>query len=199
MHGAAAALYGAGMTLNDAFDARDDRAKHPERPIPSGAVSAAAAFAQGGALVAIALALAFAAGPRPGLAAALLAGAILLYDGFLKRWAVPGAIAMGACRYLDVQLGAGFAAGAALPPALALGAYVALLTFISTFEDRPGADRARRARLTFRLLLGIFLVDGASLAIAGRPALGAAAAALALSVPALARLQSRLTRASAGG
>jgi 4-hydroxybenzoate polyprenyltransferase len=199
LHGAAAALYCGGMTLNDAFDAEVDRAKHPERPIPAGLVGRGAAFAQGAVAIAIGLALAAAASPRHAAAAAALTAAILAYDGFLKRWAVPGAIAMGACRYLDVQLGAGFAAGAAPPAALALGAYVAAVTFISTFEDRPGADRARRARLTLGLLLGIFFVDAASLALAGRAALAAAAAALALTAPALARLQTRLTRASAGG
>lgn len=195
VHAAALAFYFAGMTLNDAFDAAIDRTKHPERPIPSGAVSRRGAFAQGGALLATGLALAAAAGPRHALAGALLAAAILAYDGLLKRWTFAGALAMGACRYLDVQLGAGFAAGLAFAPALALGAYVTALTLVSTLEDRPGpaAARARRLRLTFRLLLGIFLVDAAALAATGHPLLALAAAALASSPPVLARLQARLT------
>lgn len=188
VHGAALALYAAGMTLNDAFDAEVDRTKHPERPIPSGAVSRGAAFAQGGALLAAGLGLGAAAGPAHAAAAGALAAAILAYDGFLKRFALPGALAMGACRYLDVQLGAAFARGAAFGPAIALGAYVVLVTLVSTAEDRPGADRARRMRLTFRLLHGIFLVDALSLLVTGHPAPAAAAAALVASVPLLAAL-----------
>jgi 4-hydroxybenzoate polyprenyltransferase len=192
-HGAAAAFYGAGMTLNDAFDAEVDRAKAPERPIPSGAISARAAFLQGMALLAAGIALAALGGPGRLAAGGALAAAILLYDGLLKRHAIPGALAMGACRYLDVQLGAGFAAGAAFPPALALGAYVAAITWRSTFEDRPGRDRAREKRKTRLSLLGIFAVDGAALAALGHTALGAAAAALAASVPLAGWLQRAAT------
>ena len=39
--------YVGGMYLNDAFDARIDAIERPERPIPSGAISAHAVFAAG--------------------------------------------------------------------------------------------------------------------------------------------------------
>lgn len=234
LHLAAACLYGAGMTLNDVFDARRDRALHPERPIPSGAVSARAAAAQGGALLAAGVGLAGLAGPAHGALAGLLAIAILLYDGLLKRWPIPGGLAMGLVRYLDVQIGVGIAIGGAFAwgfqPAVFLGLYVFVLTYLSTFEERaaaaPGAlrptlvlmclvlavagyafpynlvsvwfyasvaaaamffgmsawrgrSRAGYQRLTLVLLLGIFVVDGGSLAGLGRWDLGLATAALA--------------------
>ncbi|GIW72361.1 MAG: hypothetical protein KatS3mg102_1903 [Planctomycetota bacterium] len=151
-------LYGAGMTLNDAFDALRDRRLHPERPIPRGAIGRAAAFQQGGLLLAAGVGLAAVAGTQHLLLAAVLAGAILLYDGLLKRWAVPGAACMGAIRYLDVQLGAGFAAGPSLVPALVLGAYVACLTWLSTFEERPQDGRGLAAGIV--LVLFVLMVGG---------------------------------------
>ena len=191
LHVAAASMYLAGMTLNDAFDAAEDARKHPDRPIPSGAMTRGEAFAQGFFLLAIGLGSAFLAGPDAGLVASALAGAILAYDGFLKRWAMPGSMCMGLVRALDVQLGAGFARGIAFPPAIALGVYVFAVTMISRREDNPGVDRARMGRIVFLLLRGIFLVDALSLAAAGHYATAAAAAALVLSVPALAKAQAQ--------
>jgi len=153
--GAALCFYGGGMTLNDAFDAERDRALHPERPIPSGAVSRESAFAQGALLLAAGMGLAALAGPPHGLIAVALAVAILLYDGLLKRLAIPGALAMGLCRYLDVQLGAGFAAGAKFPPAALLGAYIVGVTFISTLEERPD-DAPKLRAAVYGLLFLLF-------------------------------------------
>jgi 4-hydroxybenzoate polyprenyltransferase len=155
LQAAAVLFYGGGMTLNDAFDALRDRTLHPERPIPSGAVTRPAAFLQGGLLLAAGLALAALAGPGHARAGGLLAGAILLYDGALKRFAIPGALAMGFCRYLDVQLGAGLAAGWAFGPALLLGAYIATTTYISTLEETPGATNRLRAALLVLVLVPI--------------------------------------------
>jgi 4-hydroxybenzoate polyprenyltransferase len=193
VHVAAIALYLGGMTLNDAFDAKEDEKKHPERPIPSGVLTRGEAFAQGFALLGIGLAGGFAAGQRTGLVACALAAAIVLYDGVAKRWAAPGALCMGLCRALDVQLGAGWA-GAGFWPAVALGAYIFAVTMLSTFEDRPNIDRAKMGRFVFTLLRGIFLVDALSLAAYGHYRVAAAAAALVLTVPLLARAQARLTR-----
>jgi 4-hydroxybenzoate polyprenyltransferase len=186
LHGAALAFYFAGMTLNDLFDAPRDRVLHPERPLPMGTISVRAAAAQGVLLLGAGLGLATAAG-QPG-AGALLAATILGYDAILKRWALPGALAMGACRYLDVQLGAELAQGWAFGPALALGGYVAAVTLISTLEDRPDADRPKMQRITRTLLLGIFFVNAGSLYMTGHPLLAIATAALAVTFPLLVRL-----------
>ncbi len=141
LHAVALCLYGAGMTLNDAFDAKRDRALHPSRPIPAGWVSRRAAFVQGGALLAAALLLAAWHGGATLLVAGFMALGILAYDALLKRWPVPGAIAMGFVRYLDVQLGAGLLLGPAFSPAIVLGLYVAALTWLSQFEERPREGR----------------------------------------------------------
>ena len=45
--GATACLYAGGVVLNDVFDRDIDRRERPERPIPSGRVSVAAASALG--------------------------------------------------------------------------------------------------------------------------------------------------------
>ena len=102
-------LYMAGVVLNDVFDLEIDRRERPERPLPSGRVSPAAASRLGwwllvlGVLVGSGTAF-FVGQMRPGTVAALLATCILLYDAWLKRTPM-GPLAMGACRTLNVMLG----------------------------------------------------------------------------------------------
>lgn len=163
---ASCCLYWAGMALNDVFDLERDRSLHPTRPIPAGRVSRAGGALFGAALLAGGLALGAAAGALlAGAAGALrgLAGAgavaacVLLYDGWLKRWRLPGSLAMGACRGVNALVGP-LAAGALSAP-LELGApggglalayaalltfYVAALTGVSTLEDED-APRTRVA------------------------------------------------------
>lgn len=142
-------IYMAGMVLNDLSDLERDRTLHPDRVLPSGRISpvrAALLFATlavaGGILASLALQAA------AGIAAALI-GAVLLYDTAAKRWAVPGALAMGLCRTLNMAMGMAAARGLALgsdpwlwgPPIL-LGIYVTALTLLSTLEERhPGVGR----------------------------------------------------------
>lgn len=102
-------LYMAGMVLNDVFDADIDAQERPDRPIPSGRVSRPTARLVGwqflglgvitGWLVAIRV-----GDLRPGIIVSLLAGCVVLYDGFLKRLPI-GPLGMGACRMLNVLLG----------------------------------------------------------------------------------------------
>ncbi len=120
-------LYPAGMILNDYFDRDIDAEQRPERPLPSGVISVAAARNAGFGLLAAGVAFAAVAGYRdlnqqslvgfagpfdldqrnfqPLLVALLLAAAIVLYNGVLKKtlFACPF---MGACRGLNVLLGA---------------------------------------------------------------------------------------------
>jgi 4-hydroxybenzoate polyprenyltransferase len=93
-------FYVGGMFLNDAFDREIDARERPERPIPSGQVSAREVFTVGYALLAAGGALAiFAGGLRAALPAAALAGAIVLYDAWHKGNAL-SPVLMGACRML---------------------------------------------------------------------------------------------------
>jgi len=96
-------LYLAGMTLNDAFDARWDREHAPERPIPSGKISQAAVWTIGATqLVAgIGVVVLFST-MHLGFLLGLVA-AILLYDGLHKKWR-GSVLFMGTCRAL-VYLG----------------------------------------------------------------------------------------------
>jgi 4-hydroxybenzoate polyprenyltransferase len=147
---ASACLYTGGMVCNDYFDVEQDRRERPERPIPSGAVSRREAGFLGAGLLAGGVFLALLAGAalalsgaaRPWLAAmvaVVLAGAILLYDGVLKRtWAGP--VGMGACRFLNVLLGVS-AAGSApgvqgVHLALVVGLYIGGVTWFARTEAR---------------------------------------------------------------
>jgi 4-hydroxybenzoate polyprenyltransferase len=144
---ASAALYCAGMALNDWFDLERDRKLYPFRPLPSGRVAPWVALALGVALLAVGVGCAFLAGGEKALLVAVGTGAaILSYDGVLKRFRLPGCIAMGACRAGNILLGGTIAlAQSALggegaialhvPYAIAIGLYVFSLTLLSTFED----------------------------------------------------------------
>jgi hypothetical protein len=95
---AAALVYGGGVVLNDAADADRDRALHPGRPIPSGAVKRRAALLFGGVLLAAGVGAAALAGPAPLAAYAGVAALAAGYDFLLKRWGPAGVLAMGLCR-----------------------------------------------------------------------------------------------------
>jgi 4-hydroxybenzoate polyprenyltransferase len=138
-------FYVGGMYLNDAFDARIDAIERPERPIPSGRVSARAVFAAGFAMLAGGVLLLLwigyglaGTGPWPGLGGVALAGAIVLYDWHHKANPLSPAL-MGLCRVL-VYLAAGLAF--AVPPpallwlaALLLLCYLIGLTYVAKQEN----------------------------------------------------------------
>lgn len=96
-------FYTGGMFLNDAFDREFDRTQRPERPIPSGAISARAVFALGfGQLLAgmaLVAALAFAGfcDRLALLSAATLAALILAYNLYHKNNPL-SPLLMGLCR-----------------------------------------------------------------------------------------------------
>ncbi|MET8988182.1 SCO3242 family prenyltransferase [Nonomuraea wenchangensis] len=139
-------MYWSGMALNDWSDRETDAVERPERPIPSGRVRPGAALGLAAALTGAGLATAALAGGRRGLTVAgLLAGAVWAYDLGLKRTAA-GPASMAACRVLDVLLGAGEQARAAVPAALAIGAHTYGISVLGRAEvagAAPGtAERA---------------------------------------------------------
>jgi 4-hydroxybenzoate polyprenyltransferase len=107
--------YVAGMFLNDAFDREFDTLHRPERPIPSGEVTATTVFGAGFAMLAVGVAMlawvgyGFAGGTgwRPVVAGLALAVAIVFYDWRHKQNPV-SPIVMGLCRML-VYVTAGYA------------------------------------------------------------------------------------------
>ena len=102
--GSSAALYSAGMALNDWFDYDVDLLDRPGRPLPSGRISRHHALLFGGLLLICGIGLAALAGSRSFYLALGIVTMVLVYDGLLKR-TVAGGLAMGGCRYLNWLLG----------------------------------------------------------------------------------------------
>ncbi len=129
-------FYVGGMFLNDAFDHGFDAKVRPERPIPSGQVSAAQVHASGFGMMAVALALlgwvGFGYEPftqwRPVAAGLALAAAIVFYNWHHKNNPL-SPLVMGICRML-VYVTAALAVAAALPQQVAIAAVVLLCYLI---------------------------------------------------------------------
>jgi len=130
-----AALYWAGMALNDYADATVDAVERPERPIPSGRVDRRTALATACGLTAAGLGLAALAGGRRALGVALpLTGLVWAYDLGLKSTPA-GPAAMAGARALNVLSGAAPGRRAsALPAALLTGAHTYTVTVLSRHE-----------------------------------------------------------------
>ncbi len=166
---ATACLYGGGIVLNDVFDRRVDAVERPERPIPSGRVKTATAAWIGAGLLAGGVLASSRATAEATLIAAGIAGCVLLYDGWSKRYAVVGPVNMGLCRGLNLLLGM-----AAVPGALAkswpLGSialvYIAAVTALSRGEVSGGR---RRTALAVLILLAGVLATLAALALQPAP------------------------------
>ncbi|MGN6490835.1 MAG: UbiA-like protein EboC [Agriterribacter sp.] len=161
-------LYGGGVVFNDVFDAELDAIERPERPIPSGLITKAAATLPG--LVLLLTGIATAAWVHKTLlsassliAIAIAAGA-LVYDKWLKHHAVLGPLNMGICRGLNLLLGISIVP-AAIPqywyisiiPVL----YIAAITMISRGEVHGGKKNMLYAAgiLYGFVLAGIFIVS----------------------------------------
>ena len=135
---AMSSFYVGGMYLNDYFDRAIDARERPERPIPSGHISANTVAAIGFALVAAGFAATAAMGPAAAAMAALLAISIVAYD--LHHKANPFApVVMGACRALiygatATALSGGVSIFVAVA-AVAVAAYVAGLTYAARQES----------------------------------------------------------------
>ena len=160
---ASVCLYLAGMAANDWADRDVDAVERPERPVPSGRVSAATALGIAAALSAAGLGMAVVAGGRRALALAVpLAASAWLYDLRLKDTAA-GPAAMAACRGLDVLLGASLGKPRqAAATAAAVAAHTGTVTLLSRREVTGGG----------RVLPGVTLAATAALGAATAAAPG---------------------------
>jgi 4-hydroxybenzoate polyprenyltransferase len=137
---ASVALYAAGVVLNDYFDRDLDKVERPERPIPSGRVRPGAALAFGLSLLIVGCLAAGLVGPAALAVGLALAAAILLYDARSKRIPFVGSLNMGACRFLNLLLGASGASATsgwlwlALPAACLVMIYIVGVTVLSGGE-----------------------------------------------------------------
>jgi len=133
-------MYVAGMFLNDAFDRDIDRVERPERPIPSGQVSAAQVFDSGFVLLGAGILVVTLVGPgwAPTMASVMLASAIIFYDAYHKT--NPFApLVMGMCR-AGVYATAALVASGSLSASVWLGiastiSFLIGLTYIARFEN----------------------------------------------------------------
>lgn len=174
-------LYIAGLLSNDYFDLEVDRRERPSRPLPSGAISPAAALAASVMLGVIGVAAAFLGGRQAGWVALILFGAIAFYNVAGKRIAFFGPLNMGLCRGLSLAMGGAVAqpSTTCCPPvgvaAAGLMIYIAGVTAIAAreTEDMPLGSR----RWLPCAAVGLMFAGFYALAIPSRevPALGLAA------------------------
>ncbi|WP_157001058.1 SCO3242 family prenyltransferase [Agromyces laixinhei] len=161
-------LYSGGMALNDYADRDLDAEERPERPIPSGRVSARGALAVVSGCFAAGVALAAAGGGRRGLGVAVpLVGAIVLYNTVAKSTPF-GPLSMAACRGLDVMLGAG-GASRAVPAAATLALHTAGVTLQSRGEVHGGSVGVAGASLAVTAASAAAAATGDRGAIDARP------------------------------
>lgn len=176
---ASACLYAGGMALNDYADRDVDARERPERPIPSGRISARRALGTASALTAAGLGLCALAGGRGALAIGIpLAASIWTYDLAAKKHALTGAASMGSCRALDVLMGAG--AGhvrQALGAAGIMGGHTVAVTLLSQGEvEGTDAATASGVAATTGLLTAALMAGSAGPPARMLPMLAATAA-----------------------
>lgn len=135
-------LYTGGMFLNDAFDEEFDRLRRPERPIPSGKISAARVWQYGFAQLLAGILLVLCCGKLAGLIAGVLAFFIVIYD-FTHKFLVASPWLMGACRFwvyiIASIIGADGLNGFAVFGGVALAFYVVGLSYVARRESSRGA------------------------------------------------------------
>lgn len=142
-------MYVAGMFLNDAFDRDIDARERPERPIPSGEVSAREVFdvgfgLLGGAIALVAvIAMVTHRGWAPVMCAVGLASTIIFYNAYHKQNPA-SPLVMGLCR-VGVYATAAFAATRGVDAAIwrgmaALLCYLIGLTYIARQENLSRVD-----------------------------------------------------------
>lgn len=156
-----ACLYCGGMVWNDFFDVEQDQRERPHRPIPSGRIRRPTAALVGAVLLTAGLGLAALAAWRSGAVAAALVVMILFYDGWLKRtWLGP--LAMGSCRFLNVNLGLSihddYLGAAGLHLALVVGLYIVGVTWFARTEARASSVGALKAAAIVMLLAFLMAV-----------------------------------------
>jgi hypothetical protein len=158
----ATSLYLGGMFLNDAFDVEFDREHRRERPIPAGIISEWKAWCLSFMLLASGLVMLLLLGMFAFKVTLALFITIVAYNAFHKQFAL-SPILMAMCRVFLVILGAAAAQrgpdGMALWSALALGVYVAGLSFLAREESRPGPVKYWPSALLFSPIVLCLLVN----------------------------------------
>ncbi|MCE9537680.1 MAG: UbiA-like protein EboC [Bacteroidetes bacterium] len=118
-------LYGGGVVLNDAFDAKLDAVERPERPIPSGEISVKNAKGLGFLLLVMGCSAAFYNHIISGLIAISIAILAVIYNAYGKNNSFIGPINMGLCRGGNLLLGI-----SANPETISNWGYLAIISII---------------------------------------------------------------------
>lgn len=193
---ASLALYSFGLVLNDLMDYREDLAERPKRPLPSGAVNRTAAWIAAILLLALGLGICGWVGTMTFYFGCAIAGAVIAYNCGLKKIPVAGAVVMGACRGMNLLLGATLVNVMATP---ALGAAMIITIYITGVTSVARIETASPAipPLIGRLIRALILIQAAFCAISGTGATGVACAlVLALALWPLSRIVGRRFYAS---
>jgi hypothetical protein len=165
-------FYTGGMFLNDAFDHGFDAKARPERPIPSGQVSAAQVHAYGFGMMVVGLVLLAWVGYRfepltqwrPVAAGLALAGAIVFYNYHHKNNPL-SPLVMGVCRML-VYLTAALAVSAIVPVQVIYAAAVVLCYLIGLTYAAKKEHLGRLENIWPLAFLAVPLIYGIYLALA---------------------------------
>lgn len=163
---ASACLYCAGMVLNDVFDLEVDQQQRPNRPLPAGRIAPSLAKAVGLGLLFAGPALAALVSFVSAAVAAALAVLVFLYDGPLKRTSLAPFI-MGACRMLNVLLGASPALASSTPQvvfwyAASIGIFVTGITLLGRREAEAEQSLSKLLPGSLVLVSGIALIGGSA-------------------------------------
>jgi hypothetical protein len=165
-------FYTGGMFLNDAFDHGFDATMRPERPIPSGQVSAAQVHAFGFGMMTVGLVLLVWEGYRyepmtqwrPVTAGLALAGAIVFYNWHHKNNPL-SPLVMGVCRML-VYLTAALAVSMVVPVQVICAAVVLLCYLIGLTYAAKKEHLGRLENIWPLAFLAVPLIYGIYLALA---------------------------------
>jgi geranylgeranylglycerol-phosphate geranylgeranyltransferase len=140
----AAAIAASGNGMNDVIDLEVDRTNRPDRPLPSGRLSAGAALAISAMLGVTGLTLAFLAGILPGMIAFAVVISLALYNWFLKRTGLAGNVLVSLIAAATFPYGAAAATAIGADwgrwwiPALFGALYHAARELVKGVEDAEG-------------------------------------------------------------
>lgn len=162
--GAALCLYAAGLLANDFFDRFVDARERPTRPIPSGSVKASGVLIAALLFTLSGLFLAAEGGIATLLIASLLAACSWFYNAIGKRIAWLGPLNMGACRGLNLLMGAALIGFPCLTGTRVLIAATLLTLFITALtlaaRNEASPDDSRRCPKWLAWALPLILAFG---------------------------------------
>ena len=159
-------FYAAGLLWNDLFDLEEDRRERATRPLPSGAANVRVVWIVALLLAASGLGfMVIGAGLRGLGVGVVLIGAIIIYNGWTKRFEIVGALNMGLCRALSLYAGAVVAFPSAFPrtKSVILGAsmvalYIAAVTNLARHETSAHVPVTARVLPVLATLLALVLL-----------------------------------------